>query len=71
MEPKLTILFLLIGTIISLSHLGEEWHPCWQLVIRSWRRLRCKQTCIVTAPDPGEHTQTDTVSAAMNHDCRF
>jgi hypothetical protein len=24
MDPKLTILFMLIGTIISLSHLGDE-----------------------------------------------
>jgi hypothetical protein len=40
MDPKLTILFLLIGTIISLSHLSEECHPYSQLVIRSWRRLR-------------------------------
>jgi len=24
MDPKLTLLFMLIGTIISLSHLGDE-----------------------------------------------
>ena len=39
MEIKLTILSLLIGTIIGLSHLGEERHVNWQFVSRSWRSL--------------------------------
>jgi hypothetical protein len=39
MEIKLTILSLLIGTIIGLSHLSEDCHVDWPLVSRSWRSL--------------------------------
>ena len=41
MDPKLTILFMLIGAVIALSHLNEEnlgrmWH---QFVDRRWRKM--------------------------------
>lgn len=41
MDPKLTLLFLLIGTVIGLSHLGDEtmrrnWRP---LLSRRWREF--------------------------------
>jgi hypothetical protein len=41
MDPKLTILFLLIGCVIGLSHLNEEnlGRMRRQLVARSWGRL--------------------------------
>jgi hypothetical protein len=41
MDPKLTMLFLLIGTIIGLSHLTEENLARWrqQMVRRSWREI--------------------------------
>jgi hypothetical protein len=38
MDIKLTILSLLIGTIVGLSHLGENCRVNWQ-VSRSWRTL--------------------------------
>ena len=39
MEPKLTILFLLIGTIVGFSHLdgASLAQPIRQLVRRDWR----------------------------------
>jgi hypothetical protein len=39
MEPKLAILFVLIGAIITLSQPSENWRFNWQRVSRSWRRL--------------------------------
>ena len=41
MDPKLTILFVLIGSIIGLSHLNDDnlAHMRRQLVIRSWREF--------------------------------
>jgi hypothetical protein len=41
MDPKLTILFLLIGCVIGLSHLNEEnlSRMRRQFVTRSWREL--------------------------------
>jgi hypothetical protein len=41
MDPKLTLLFLLIGAIVGLSHLGNEnlrrtWRP---LFPRRWREF--------------------------------
>lgn len=41
MDPKLTILFLLIGTIIGLSHLNEETvgRLKQMLGLRRWRQL--------------------------------
>jgi hypothetical protein len=41
MDPKLTILFLLIGCVIGLSHLSEEnlGRMRRQLVGRSWRKF--------------------------------
>lgn len=40
MDPKLTILFMLIGSIITLSHLsdGTFGRVRRQLSFRSWRR---------------------------------
>jgi hypothetical protein len=41
MDPKLTILFMLIGAIIVLSHLTEEnlGRMRRQLVDRRWRKM--------------------------------
>jgi hypothetical protein len=39
MDPKLTMLFLLIGTIVGLSHLSERRRPERQGVNRVWRRF--------------------------------
>lgn len=41
MDPKLTILFLLIGCVIGLSHLNEEnlGRMRRQLVNRRWRAI--------------------------------
>jgi threonine/homoserine/homoserine lactone efflux protein len=39
MEPKLAMLFVLIGAIISLSHLSEDWRLDWQRVSRWLHRL--------------------------------
>ena len=41
MDPKLAILFMLVATIIALSHLGEEnlGRMRRQLVDRRWREL--------------------------------
>jgi hypothetical protein len=41
MDPKLTLLFLLIGAIIGLSHLNDErlGHMRRQLVLRRWREF--------------------------------
>ena len=41
MDPKLSILFLLIGCVIGLSHLNEEnlGRMRRQLVARNWRQL--------------------------------
>jgi hypothetical protein len=41
MDPKLTLLFLLIGTVVGLSHLGDEnlyrtWRPSFS---RRWRQF--------------------------------
>jgi hypothetical protein len=41
MDPKLTLLFLLIGTVVGLSHLSEEnlTRMRRQLVDRRWREF--------------------------------
>jgi hypothetical protein len=41
MDPKLTMLFLLIGAIIGLSHLSEEnlARMKRQLALRRWRKM--------------------------------
>jgi hypothetical protein len=41
MDPKLMLLFLLIGTIIGLSHLGRDGEGVVRrlLVRRPWRRI--------------------------------
>jgi hypothetical protein len=41
MDPKLTILFLLISAVIGLSHLNDEnlGRMRRQLVTRNWREL--------------------------------
>ena len=41
MDPKLTILFLLVGCVIGLSHLNEEKLGQWrrQLVVKNWREF--------------------------------
>ena len=41
MDPKLTLLFLLIGSIIGLSHLNDDKlaRMRLQLVIRRWREF--------------------------------
>jgi hypothetical protein len=41
MDPKLTLLFLLIGTIVGFSHLGDEnLRPRWRaLFSRRWREF--------------------------------
>jgi hypothetical protein len=41
MDPKLTVLFLLIGCVIGLSHLSEEnmGRMRRQLVNRNWREF--------------------------------
>jgi hypothetical protein len=41
MDPKLTLLFLLIGTVVGLSHLSEEnlIRMRRQLVDRRWREF--------------------------------
>ena len=41
MDPKLTILFILIGAVIALSHLTEEnlGHMRRQFVDRRWRKI--------------------------------
>ena len=41
MDPKLTILFLLVGSVIGLSHLNEEKLGRWrrQLVVKNWREF--------------------------------
>ncbi len=41
MDPKLTLLFLLIGSIIGLSHLNDDKlaRVRLQLVIRRWREF--------------------------------
>jgi hypothetical protein len=39
MDPKLTMLFMLIGTIVGLSHLSERRRPERQAVSRAWRRF--------------------------------
>jgi hypothetical protein len=47
MDPKLTLLFLLIGIIVGLSHLGDgdlrrSWRPLFNLRWREFVRLRRK-----------------------------
>jgi hypothetical protein len=47
MDSKLTLLFLLIGTIVGLSHLGEgdlrrSWRTLFNLRWREFVRLRRK-----------------------------
>ena len=41
MDPKLAILFLLVGSVIALSHLSEEnlGRMKRQFAARSWRQL--------------------------------
>jgi hypothetical protein len=39
MEPKLAILLVLIGAIISLSQASDDRRLNWQRMSRSWRRL--------------------------------
>ncbi|HXD46093.1 MAG TPA: hypothetical protein VN655_13260 [Pseudolabrys sp.] len=41
MDPKLTLLFVLIGAIVALSHLGREsaQEPRRSLVSRRWRQI--------------------------------
>jgi hypothetical protein len=48
MDPKLTLLFLLIGTVIGLSHLGDatmrrSWRPSlsqrWREFVRPRRKF--------------------------------
>lgn len=41
MDPKLTLLFLLIGTVVGISHLSEEnlTRMRRQLVDRRWREF--------------------------------
>ena len=41
MDPKLTILFMLIGAVIALSHLNEETlgRMRRQFVDRRWRKM--------------------------------
>jgi hypothetical protein len=41
MDPKLTILFLLIGSIIGLSHLNDDnlARMRRQLIVRRWREF--------------------------------
>jgi hypothetical protein len=41
MDPKLTLLFLLIGTVVGLSHLNEEnlTRMRRQLIDRRWREF--------------------------------
>jgi hypothetical protein len=47
MDPKLTLLFLLIGTIVGFSHLGDEkmrktWRPLFSRHWREFVRIRRK-----------------------------
>jgi hypothetical protein len=48
MDPKLTILFMLIGTIISLSHLGDEnlakMKLCWRNVVSALSLTSTRKT---------------------------
>jgi hypothetical protein len=39
MDPKLALLFMLIGTVVGLSHVTERRGAARQ-VSRAWRRLR-------------------------------
>jgi hypothetical protein len=39
MDPKLTMLFMLIGTIVGLSHLSERRRSQKPAVSRAWRRF--------------------------------
>jgi hypothetical protein len=39
MDPKLTMLFMLIGTIVGLSHLSERRRAEKHAVSRAWRRF--------------------------------
>jgi hypothetical protein len=40
MDPKLALLFMLIGTVVGLSHMTERRETARQQVGRAWRRLR-------------------------------
>jgi hypothetical protein len=40
MDPKLALLFMLIGTVVGLSHMSERRERALQQVSRAWRRLR-------------------------------
>jgi hypothetical protein len=47
MDPKLTLLFLLIGMVVGFSHLGDEnlrrpWHPLFSRRWRDFVRTRLK-----------------------------
>jgi len=39
MDPKLTMLFMLIGVVVGLSHLSERRQGEGQPTRRSWRRF--------------------------------
>ena len=39
MDPKLTMLFMLIGVVVGLSHLSERRRGEGQPTRRSWRRF--------------------------------
>jgi hypothetical protein len=43
MDPKLTLLFLLIGTVVGLSHLSDDSLSRMrrQLIDRRWREFVC------------------------------
>ena len=40
MDPKLALLFVLIGTVVGLSHMTERRETAREQVSRAWRKLR-------------------------------
>jgi len=40
MDSKLALLFMLIGTVVGLSHMAERREAARQQVSRVWQRLR-------------------------------
>jgi hypothetical protein len=40
MDPKLALLFMLIGTVVGLSHVPVHRDSAREQVSRAWRRLR-------------------------------
>ncbi len=40
MDPKLALLFVLIATVVGLSHMTERREAARQQVSRVWRKLR-------------------------------